>query len=145
MFYYTLFDTPKILTKKYIQSVGRALEEVTKIPQKGSINIIAVSLEEITRLNTQYRGKKGATDILTFPYLESVQTEKDIAGEIYLCLEKIKLYASERGTTYKEQLQYIIIHGMVHMMGYDHEREKDAQKMEEVEQKIHTILMEKGL
>jgi Endoribonuclease YbeY len=96
MFHYTLFNTPKLLTKKYVETVGKALAKVTNIPQKGHINIIVVSPEEIAELNTTYRGKEGPTDILTFPYRDTVQTSTDIAGEIYLCLEKIKLYARER-------------------------------------------------
>lgn len=96
MFHYNLFDVPKILTKKYIESVGKALEEVTKIPQKGHINIIVISAAEIAELNATYRGKEGPTDILTFPYRDTVKKSTDIAGEIYLCLEKIELYAKER-------------------------------------------------
>ena len=140
MFHYNLFDTPKILTKKYIQNVGKALEEVTKKPQKWIINIITVSPEEIAFLNKSYRGKEWSTDILTFSYMQDVQTEEDVAGEIYLCLEKIQGYAKERWTTYPEQLQYIIIHGMVHMMGYDHETEKGSKEMEKIEKKILTLL-----
>lgn len=141
MFHYNLFSVPKILTKKYVQDVWRALEEITQIPQKGIINIIQVSTEEIAFLNNSYRDKEWPTDILTFSYLDSVQTEQDIAGEIYLCLEKIKLYAEERWVTYAEQLKYIIVHGLVHMMGYDHETEKDEKKMEQVEQKILSLLV----
>jgi len=143
MFHYNLFDIPKILTKKYIQSVWKALEEVTKIPQKGYINIIVVSPEEIAFLNSAYRGKEGATDILTFPYRESVQTAEDVAGEIYLCLEKIQAYALERWATYDEQLKYIIIHGLVHMMGYDHETEKESKEMEKIEKKILACIQAK--
>lgn len=142
MFHYNLFDTPKILTKKYIQSVGKALEEVTKKPQKWIINIITVSPEEIAFLNKSYRGKEWSTDILTFSYMQDVQTEEDIAGEIYLCLEKIKLYAQERWNTYSEQLKYIIIHGLVHMIGHDHETEKESKEMEKVEKKIKVLLKE---
>lgn len=136
MFHYNLFNTPKLLTKKYIESVGSALEAVTKIPQKGYINIVVVSSAEIAELNAAYRGKEGATDILTFPYLESVKMDEDVAGEIYLCLEKIELYAKERWVTYEEQLKYIIIHGLVHMLGYDHETEKEWKEMEKIESAI---------
>lgn len=142
MFHYTLFDTPKILTKKYIENVWKALWEVTKIEQRGSINIIIVSPAEIASLNETYRGKEGPTDILTFPYRDSVDKTTDIAGEIYLCLEKIQYYAEERGTSYEEQLKYIIIHGLVHMMGYDHETEKKSKEMEKIEKRILALVGE---
>lgn len=142
MFHYNLFHTPKILTKKYIENVWKILEIVTNIPQKGNINIIVVPLEEMTTLNQAYRDKEGATDILTFPYRDTVEKSTDIAGEIYLCLEKIQFYALERWTTYEEQLKYIIVHGLVHMMGYDHETEKESKEMEKVEEKIINLLKE---
>jgi probable rRNA maturation factor len=55
-----------------------------------------IDAEEMARMNKQFRGKEGPTDILTFSYYSSELTASDIAGEIYLCLEKIKLYAKER-------------------------------------------------
>lgn len=58
MFHYSLFHTPKILTKKYVESVGAALTEIIPIPQKGIVNIIVISPEEMTVLNEVYRGKK---------------------------------------------------------------------------------------
>ncbi len=94
-------------------------------------------------LNESYRKKTGPTDILTFPYLHSVEKSTDTAGEIYLCLEKIRLYAQERGVSYEEQLKYIIIHGLVHMMGYDHETEKQATEMEKIEATIQKKLSQK--
>jgi len=72
-----------------------------------------------------------------------VRKSTDIAGEIYLCLEKIQYYAEERGTSYEEQLKYIIVHGLVHMMGYDHETEKESQEMERIEKKILSLMQEK--
>ena len=95
-----------------------------------------IDSEEMAIMNEKFRGKTGPTDILTFSYYSPQLTSSDTAGEIYLCLEKIKLYAEEAGKTYKEQLEYIVIHGLTHLMGYDHESEKDWQEMEKVEKKI---------
>jgi probable rRNA maturation factor len=91
-------------------------------------------------MNKQFRGKEGSTDILTFSYYWPELTWSDVAGEIYLCLEKIKIYAVEAGKSYKEQIEYIIIHGLTHLMGYDHEDEVDWQEMEKVEKKIQSLL-----
>lgn len=143
MFQYRLFHVPRILSKSYITAVWEAVENTTKIPQKGIIHIIVVWPEEMERLNTSYRKKTGPTDILTFPYLHSVEKATDIAGEIYLCLEKIHLYAQERGVSYEEQLKYIIIHGLIHMMGYDHETEEQATEMEKIEAIIQKKVSQK--
>jgi len=143
MFNYALFHTPDLLTKKYVEHVWAGLYEVTKIQQIGTIHIIVISPTEMTSLNETYRGKEWPTDILTFPYRDTVRKSTDIAGEIYLCLEKIQYYAEERGTSYEEQLKYIIVHGLVHMMGYDHETEKESQEMERIEKKILSLMQEK--
>lgn len=87
----------------------------------------------MARMNEKFRKKTGPTDILTFSYYSPELSSSDIVGEIYLCLEKIKLYAKESRKTYKEQLEYIVIHGLVHLMGYDHETEIQAREMERVE------------
>ena len=68
-------------------------------------------------------------------------TNSQVVWEIYLCLEKIKLYAKERGVTYREQLEYIIIHGLIHLMGYDHETEEDEEEMAVLERKISQFLV----
>lgn len=94
----------------------------------------------MARMNEQFRGKAGPTDILTFSYYSPELTSQDTAGEIYLCLEKIKFYAQESGKTYKEQLEYIVIHGLVHLMGYDHETDRDSREMERVEKKVQSLL-----
>jgi|GEM_PF-611972 len=162
MFTLQYFKIPKILSRSYCTRALQALEKVAKEPQQGIINLIVIDVDTMARMNKQFRGKELPTDILTFSYLEKMKNVgrsdlliKDstsrsqahlagmtevVAGEIYLCLDKIKLYAKERGTTYKEQLEYIIIHGLVHLMGYDHETEEDAERMELVERKILKFL-----
>ncbi len=140
MFQFNLFHVPPILTKKYIKSVGIAIESVIKTQQIGVINIIVTTPKDIAWINKTYRDKEGPTDILTFSFRETAKQPTDIAGEIYLCLEKIQLYAKERWVSYEEQLRYIIIHGLVHMMGYDHETEKESREMEKIEQKILVLV-----
>jgi probable rRNA maturation factor len=140
MFAFNYFKIPRTLSRAYCIRALEALEKVVKKPQKGVINLIVVSSEEMAEMNQQFRGKEGPTDILTFSYYSPELTSSDVAGEIYLCLEKIKIYAEEAGKTYKEQLEYIIIHGLTHLMGYDHETDEDWQGMEKVEKKLQSLL-----
>ncbi len=133
MFTFNYFYIPRTLSREYCARALQALEKVVKKPQQGIINLIVITPDEMAQMNQQFRGKEGPTDILTFSYYLPELSSSDIAGEIYLCLEKIKMYAEEAGKTYKEQLEYIIIHGLTHLMGYDHESDADWQKMEKVE------------
>lgn len=154
MFTFQYFKIPQTLSRNYCDQCLKALEKVVKKSQKGVIHLIVISSEEMASLNEQFRGKTGPTDILTFSYRKSsenvwinffsTQNSKlktqnfEIAGEIYLCLEKIKLYAKERWHTYREELEYIVIHGLVHLMGYDHESDRDEEEMENIEKKIQS-------
>lgn len=140
MFQFQYFNIPKTLSREYCARALEVLEKVVKKPQQGIINLIVIDSLEMAQMNKQFRGKEGPTDILTFSYYSPELTASDIAGEIYLCLEKIKLYAEEAGKTYKEQLEYIIIHGLTHLMGYDHEDDADWQEMEKVEKQIQSLL-----
>lgn len=140
MFQFQYFSIPKTLSRAYCARTIEALEKVVKKPQQGIINLIVITPDEMARMNKQFRGKEGPTDILTFSYYSPNLSSSDMAGEIYLCLEKIKIYAKEAGKTYKEQLEYIVIHGLAHLMGYDHESEQDAAEMEKIEKKIQLIL-----
>lgn len=145
MFQFQYFKIPQTLSRDYCTRALQALEKVIKKPQQGIIHLIVLDSEEMAHMNQQYRGKEGPTDILTFSYVGKSKPENpspkiEVAWEIYLCLEKIKLYAKDAGKTYKEQLEYIIIHGLVHLMGYDHETDRDSREMEKVEKRIQSLL-----
>ena len=146
MFSFQYFHIPRTLSRDYCARALQALEKVIKKPQQGSINLIVLDSEEMARMNQQFRGKEGPTDILTFSYLEKKSkfenrsSKIEVAGEIYLCPEKIKSYAKESGKTYREQLEYIIIHGLVHLMGYDHETDMDWREMEKIEKKVQSLI-----
>jgi probable rRNA maturation factor len=68
MFTFNYFKIPRTLSRAYCKQALEALEKVVKKPQKGIINLIVVSPEEIAEMNKQFRGKEGSTDILTFSY-----------------------------------------------------------------------------
>lgn len=144
MFTFKYFNIPKTLSRDYCKRALQSLEKVipstssgwTKKPQKGIIHLIVIDEADMAGMNEKFRGKTGPTDILTFSYYSPNLKPTDIAGEIYLCLEKIKLYAKDRWVMYKEQLEYIVIHGLVHLMGYNHETEKQAREMERIEKRV---------
>lgn len=68
MFTFKYFHIPRTLSRAYCTQVLQALEVVIKDPQEGIIHLIVIPSEEMARMNEQFRGKKGPTDILTFSY-----------------------------------------------------------------------------
>ena len=102
------------------------------------INIIAISDKEMIALNTQYRKKGYNTDILTFPYFTNFEecSSEEVAGEILLSESKIQSQAKEKNISPEEEIQILLIHGLVHMMGYDHETEEEYKEMSQIEKAL---------
>jgi ssRNA-specific RNase YbeY (16S rRNA maturation enzyme) len=76
MFQFQYFKIPRTLSRDYCTRALQALEKVIKKPQQGSINLIVIDEEEMARMNEQFRGKEGPTDILTFSYREKMNNEE---------------------------------------------------------------------
>jgi probable rRNA maturation factor len=101
-----------------------------------SISIALVSEKEIKDLNKVYRNKNKVTDVLSF----SIDSE-DALGEVLICLEQAKRQAKANQKTNKSELQLLTVHGILHLLGYDHERsDKAALEQEKLEQEILNIL-----
>lgn len=101
-----------------------------------------VDSEEISALNQQYRYKQGATNILSFPFDVPEGVEGiDLLGDLVVCASALTQEATSQGKVLKNHWAHIIIHGILHLLGYDHIEENDANEMEAKEilmlQKLH--------
>lgn len=101
-----------------------------------------VDSEEITQLNQQYRQKQGATNILSFPLdLPEGVEGIDLLGDLVVCASVLEEEAQQQNKKLKNHWAHIIIHGILHLLGYDHIEEMDANEMEAKEilmlQKLH--------
>ena len=105
-------------------------------------------------LNYTTRGKDSVTDVLSYPSLDGIKgcvlypedcvTELEgrfiFLGSIVLGEEKIRAQAEEYGHTEEREREYLILHGLLHLFGYDHMTEEDKKEMREVEKKVLSIL-----
>jgi len=101
-----------------------------------------VDSEEISALNQQYRQKSGATNILSFPFdLPEGVEGIDLLGDLVVCASVLEQEAFDQKKELKNHWAHIIIHGILHLLGYDHIEESDANEMEAKEilmlQKLH--------
>lgn len=97
--------------------------------ERENISIAFVKPEEIQTLNKKYRKKDKPTDVLSF---EKVSDFKNEVSEIIICPVVVRSNAADSRTTFKKELSKILIHGVLHALGYDHERsKKDEIKMQE--------------
>ncbi len=99
------------------------------------INLSLVSTGEIATLNKQYRGKDGGTNVLSFPYLD-FEGKNFYLGDIFLCYEKLLEEANAQQKPFNHHLTHLILHGILHLLGYDHINDKDAVIMERLEARI---------
>lgn len=117
-----------------VKSHSKAGNENIKI--SGSISLILSGESEMRRLNKNYRHKDRATDVLSFPTFDGEKIPGGIKGElgdIFICPSVIK---KNFGREYNKRLRHLFLHGTLHLLGFDHQDEKKAKRMEEVENKI---------
>ena len=98
-----------------------------------------VDAEEGRALNRDYRGKDYATNVLTFAYTEDEDAEVTQA-DIILCTDVLEKEAAEQGIEIAAHAAHLIVHGVLHAQGYDHENEQEAAEMEGLEVEILTGL-----
>lgn len=105
----------------------------------GEVNIKIVDEDEGRALNEKWRNASGPTNVLSFSYIDTGE-QKDrfagIIGDILLCAPVIEREASEQGKSLDAHYAHMVIHGCLHLLGYDHLNKKDAEKMESIEIKI---------
>jgi probable rRNA maturation factor len=102
----------------------------------GQIAIRLVDGDEGQRLNNEYRGKDHATNVLSFPY----ETEPLLMGDLVICPTVVAREAAEQGKPLAAHYAHLTVHGLLHLQGWDHENEGDAQAMEDEERKILAAL-----
>ncbi len=139
MFQYTLINTPSFsLNQEMIQSIFHHLSQEIQIIQKGTINIVFVSWDEIQSLNKSYRNKDAQTDVLSFHYFDNYSkiSENDIAWELIFCEEKILSQWKEYGLWEEFEFYKLLIHSLLHILWYDHEIDSEYEIMQSLENKI---------
>ncbi|MBU1132411.1 rRNA maturation RNase YbeY [Patescibacteria group bacterium] len=125
----TKFRAPK----KQLNDLLSLAQKLLKINKKQLISLALVSDYQIKKLNRIYRKKDKATDVLSFCGEPSAELPEEPLGEIIISPSRAKRQA-ENGLT--DELARLALHGYLHLLGYDHEKETEAEKMEALEKKI---------
>ncbi|MFW5443592.1 MAG: rRNA maturation RNase YbeY [Methylococcaceae bacterium] len=104
------------------------------------IVIRIVDEDEMTQFNEQYRDKSGSTNILSFPFDVPETVESDLLGDLLVCAPVIERESKQQYKLLEHHWAHIIIHGVLHLLGYDHIEESDAEEMEALEIKFLKII-----
>lgn len=121
-------------TKKQFQ--GWINATLPKSKQNSEITIRIVDNKEITTLNRKYRKKNKVTNIISFPFEAPKGIKADILGDLVICATQLRKEAIENKKTFISHWAHLAIHGTLHLLGHDHQNDKDAIKMEKLETKI---------
>jgi probable rRNA maturation factor len=113
---------------------------------RAELSLAIVDNQEMQELNAKFRNKDYPTDVLSFPSDAVVPTGARVLGDVIISVDKAQDQAKERGRTLDEEMVTLLIHGILHLLGYDHERSaKDARTMRRREKKLYRTLCEQGL
>ncbi len=102
---------------------------------KGAVSIIFCSDRYIRDLNHKFRNKNCTTDVLSFPWTDegSLLEQDSVLGELYISTAQVERQAPRFGTTFEEEMQRVVIHGLLHLCGYNHISSADRLKMRKKE------------
>jgi len=126
-------SVPRPQLRRWVQAALLAPAELT---------IRFVDADEGRALNRDYRGKDYATNVLTFAYSEDEAEEDDgveggvTQADIILCTDVLQREAGEQGKSVVEHAAHLVVHGVLHAQGYDHEDDEEATEMESLEIEI---------
>ncbi|MEJ2106414.1 MAG: rRNA maturation RNase YbeY [Acidiferrobacteraceae bacterium] len=104
------------------------------------LNIRIVNEPEMAELNSRYRHKEGPTNVLSFPFESPPGVNSAILGDIVICAPVVRREAGEQGKALAAHWAHMVVHGIMHLRGYAHENEADAERMEAAETEILTGL-----
>lgn len=154
--------TSRKVKKKHtdlIEFIYKKATKVLKLPDYLEVNIGFVSKSKIRKINKKHRNVNKVTDVLSFPTLLphdqvgmglvvdrltkekfpfdiNYETGNIFIGDVYICIPKVKRQAKEYGHSFERELSYLSLHGLLHLLGYDHMVEEDKRVMREMEEKI---------
>jgi probable rRNA maturation factor len=108
------------------------------------VSVLLADDATVRKLNADYRGKDRATDVLSFPTFDNVLDEAPEhaspgslpLGDIVLALETIQAEAVAAGTPFSDHVSHLVVHGCLHLLGYDHQTADDGERMEGLERGI---------
>lgn len=113
-------------------------------------DIVLMNNEEIHRINREYRQKDSPTDVITFALFADAPKEEQFVfdneihlGEMMISLDKIEEQAKENNVSFDDEMYYIVAHGILHLLGFDHLTENDYNYMVDVQNKAKAIVYDK--
>lgn len=131
---------PALLFPADLTRIGRLVPAALRIKSKGEASLSFVSEKEMQKLNTAHMGKKRPTDVLSFPAAKDAKFREPGApeywGDLVVCIPYASREAKRRGIDPREEVIRLIVHGMLHLRGFDHRDEKEEFRMFSLQERL---------
>lgn len=132
---------PEDLDARAEEAVLAALQLANpRIKGAAELSILLTNDEEQHALNKEWRGKDSSTNVLSFPQIEPFGPVIGLLGDITLARETLIREAEEQGVTFEAHFTHLVVHGFLHILGYDHLADAEALQMEGLETQILATL-----
>ena len=118
-------------------------KEIAYLTKKCSITLLITNNKEILKLNKRFRNKNEPTDVLSFHLNKKEQIKNNYLGDIVISLDKAKEESQKKKIKLEDELKMLLIHGYLHLLGYDHKQDNDARLMFGIQSKILKDIFEK--
>ncbi|MBC7075888.1 MAG: rRNA maturation RNase YbeY [Syntrophomonadaceae bacterium] len=130
--------------QEVVTGVVEAVADMEKLPANTELSIVFADNNFIQELNLSYRGENKPTDVLSFAMNEMTDGEPEfdfpddvnMLGDIIISLEQARAQSEEYGHSLEREVGYLVAHGMLHLLGYNHETSEEKQKMRRREEQI---------
>ena len=123
------------LTRSFARWIN-AIPELRRRRRMVEVNILVVGEDEGRAFNRQYRGRDYATNVLSFPYEPLPNEKTGLLGDLVICAPVVAREAAEQGKALRDHWTHMTLHGVLHLLGHDHEDDADAERMEALERRI---------
>ena len=118
---------------------------IPQFQENAELTIRIVDTEESHQLNHEYRGKDKPTNVLSFPFEAPPGIELDLLGDLIICRQVVEKEAEEQNKPLLAHWAHMVVHGTLHLLGYDHIEDDEAEEMESLETEIMQVWGSKTL
>lgn len=126
---------------EYVDELNKLIDYAIKYMKLDNIEfgVIFVDNNRIQEINKEYRNIDRETDVITFrlaDYEKVIYNNIEVLGDIYISIDKAKSQSLEYGHSYLRELSFLLIHGFLHLLGYDHMNKEDEEEMFKLQEEI---------
>ena len=133
--------TKNKLNQKYLNKVAEKTLKIAGFKKPVEISLVITGEKRIRSLNKKYRKIDKITDVLSFGFADGLHSsaetmEPTCLGEIFICYPQVVKQAKQKKHSVRKELAILLIHGILHLLGYDHRRDYKDSEMKDLEEKI---------